>query len=318
MKGVLCIVLLAVVVSARPARLSEEDYQRSFVEFVQRFDKVYAPEAFFTRYATFKYWSDRVSEHNAANLTWTMGINEFSDMMPEEFERTMLTGYRAEESLPIAKVAELDALVVPNEDVDWRQKGAVTNVKNQGSCGSCWAFSTVGTVEGFVTLKKSQALISLSPQQLVDCDKTDHGCSGGLPTNAISWIAKNGGLCSDQEYPYTGRGGTCKNTCKKIAQVAGVSRLRGESQLESGLSSMPVSIAVDASGGFQSYKGGVFSGPCGTSLNHAILAVGSVSSPSAYFIVKNSWGTSWGSQGYIHMAKGKNLCGMTNDMCTPN
>jgi len=316
MKAVLCIALFAVLASARLAPLREEDYQRDFVNFVQQFDKVYAPEQFFSRYSTFKFWVNRVREHNAANQTCTMGINEFSDMSPEEFERTMLTGYAANQATPIAD-ADF-SIAVPNADVDWRQKGAVTPVKNQGSCGSCWAFSTVGTVEGFVTIKKSQALVSLSPQQLVDCDKTDHGCSGGLPTNAITWTAKNGGLCSDQEYPYTGRGGSCKTTCKKIAQVAGVNRLKGEAQLESGLAQMPVSIAVDASGGFQSYKGGVFSGPCGTSLNHAILAVGSVSSPSAYFIVKNSWGTSWGSQGYIMMAKGKNLCGMTNDMCTPN
>jgi len=308
-------VLLAVVASARVMPLSEEEYQFDFVNFVQQYSKSYAPEAFFQKYNTFKYWVDRVRNHNAGNFTWTMGINEFSDMLPEEFEATMLTGYNAAEATPIE-----DAEIViddPNPDVDWRQKGAVTAVKNQGSCGSCWAFSTVGTIEGFVVVKKSQALVSLSPQQLVDCDKTDHGCSGGLPTNAIAWVAKNGGLCSDQEYPYTGRGGTCKTTCKKIAQVQSVQRLKGEAQLEQGLAQMPVSIAVDASGGFQSYKSGVFSGPCGTSLNHAILAVGSVSSGS-YFIVKNSWGTSWGAQGYIHMAKGKNLCGMTNDMCIPN
>jgi C1A family cysteine protease len=315
MKAVVCVVLLAVVASARLLPLSEEEYQQDFVNFVQQFDKTYSTDQFFQKFSTFKYWMNRIREHNAANFTWTMGVNQFSDLMPEEFESTYLTGYASSEQTPID---DMVSIAVPNADVDWRQKGAVTPVKNQGSCGSCWAFSTVGTIEGFVTVKKSQALVSLSPQQLVDCDKTDHGCSGGLPTNAITWTAKNGGLCSDQEYPYTGRGGTCKTTCKKIAQVAGVSRLRGEAQLESGLAQMPVSIAVDASGGFQSYKSGVFSGPCGTSLNHAILAVGSVSSPSAYFIVKNSWGTSWGTQGYIHMAKGKNLCGMTNDMCIPN
>jgi len=316
MKAVLCLVLFAVVASARPGTLPEEQYQKDFVNFVQQFEKVYAPEQFFQKYQTFKYWVDRIREHNAANFTWTMGVNEFSDMMPGEFEATMLTGYRADESIPIAEVSM--SIAVPNADVDWRSKGAVTPVKNQGSCGSCWAFSTVGTVEGFVTVKKGQPLVSLSAQHLVDCDKTDHGCSGGLPTNAIAWTAKNGGLCSDQEYPYTGRAGTCKTSCKKIAQVAGVQRQRGEPGLETGLALMPVSIAVDASGGFQSYKSGVFSGPCGTSLNHAILAVGSISTPSAYFIVKNSWGTSWGSSGYIMMAKGKNLCGMTNDMCYPN
>jgi len=244
-----------------------------------------------------------------------MGINQFSDMMPEEFKATMLTGYDAASSVP---VEEMMVKMLPTADVDWRAKGTVTPVKNQGSCGSCWAFSTVGTIEGFVVVKKSQALVSLSPQQLVDCDKGNQGCSGGLPSTSIPWVGKNGGLCSEADYPYVGRGGTCKKTCKPIATVAGVSRGKGEAALSSALDSMPVSIAVDASGGFQSYKSGVFSGPCGTNLNHAILAVGGVSSGTPYWIVKNSWGTSWGSAGYINIAKGKNLCGMTNDLCWPN
>jgi len=121
-------------------------------------------------------------------------------------------------------------------------------------------------------------------------------------------------LCSQADYPYTGRDGSCKKTCKPVAKISSSQGAKQESALQAALDKTPVSIAVDASGGFQSYKSGVFSGPCGTRLNHAILAVGY---NSQYWIVKNSWGSNWGSAGYIFMTRGKNLCGMGNDMNWP-
>jgi len=276
------------------------------------FGKSYHQDELFTRYNTFKYWVNFVAEHNAKNLTWQAGINQFSDLTEAEFEAKVLTGYKGNGLVGMAQREELPEVV---NDVDWRSSGAVTPVKNQGSCGSCWAFSTTGTMEGFVKIK-SGTLPNLSEQQLVDCDRVGgcSGCSGGLPSAALKWIASNGGLCKQTDYAYTGRDGSCKKTCTPVAKISSSQGGKGESTLQTALDKTPVSIALDASGGFQSYKSGVFSGPCGTRLNHAVLAVGY---NSQYWMVKNSWGTGWGSSGYIYMARGKNLCGMSNDMCWP-
>jgi hypothetical protein len=309
MKLALCLLGL-VLVSAAPLR--ESDYQRQFVDYMREYAKSYTNDLFFQKYNTFKYWVDFVADHNAKNLSWTAGINEFSDMTPAEFQEIMLNGMRYQNGMP--ENAPIEQLADPINDVDWRSKGAVTPVKNQGQCGSCWAFSTTGTTEGFVAIKTGK-LPNLAEQQLVDCCKQGgcSGCRGGLPSAALKWVAQKG-LCSQSDYPYTARDGSCKTSCTPVAKISSSTGGRGESSLQTALDKVPVSIAVDASGGFQSYKGGVFSGPCGTSLNHAITAVGYT---SQYWIVKNSWGTSWGSGGYIFMARGKNLCGLSNDMCWP-
>jgi C1A family cysteine protease len=307
MKAVLAILALVVCATA----LKESDYQNQFTQFVKDYNKNYEQNEIFAKYNTFKYWVEFVRVHNAKNLSWEAGINQFSDMSPEEFEKTVLTGYTGQ-NVENADVEELPEVV---NDVDWRSQGAVTPVKNQGSCGSCWAFSTTGTMEGFVKIRDG-TLHSLAEQQLVDCDRTGgcQGCSGGLPSAALKWIAQKGGLCSGSDYPYTARDGSCKTSCKAVAKISSSQGGRGESSLQTALDKTPVSIALDASGGFQSYKSGVFNGPCGTRLNHAVLAVGY---NSQYWMVKNSWGTGWGSSGYIYMARGKNLCGMSNDMCWP-
>jgi len=208
------------------------------------------------------------------------------------------------------------SLKMPN-DVDWRTKGAVVSrVKNQGQCGSCWAFSTTGTIEGWNAIYAGN-LPDLSEQQLVDCARiegTVMGCQGGWPWAAAGWVKDNGGLCKQADYAYTGRDGACKTTCTKGNNIKGVVQQKGEDQLLAGVNLQPISICLDAAGGFQSYRSGIFNGPCGTQMNHAVLAVGYT---DTYWIVKNSWGASWGNQGYIHMARGKNLCGMSNVLMWP-
>jgi C1A family cysteine protease len=216
------------------------------------------------------------------------------------------------------------------DSIDWVSNGAVTPVKNQGQCGSCWSFSTTGALEGayYVTYG---SLPSFSEQELVDCDNRsgggkDHGCNGGLMDNAFSWIEKNGGLCSEDSYPYTSgttqTAGNCEETCSNIAnsKVSGYIDVKKSSDdaMMDALSQQPVAIAIQADQkDFQLYKSGVFTGDCGTQLDHGVLVVGyGTQDGDDYYRVKNSWGTTWGDQGYIYLGrgsefnKGQGQCGM--------
>jgi hypothetical protein len=309
MKAVLAVCLLAVVAASA---LSEVEYQNKFVQYIANFDKTYAHEEFFNRYNIFKSWVDHVEEHNAGNHSWVAGINQFSDLTAAEFKAQYLSSLIVPEddNRIVDETIVLPSPSQPN-DIDWRNKGAVTPVKNQGQCGSCWAFSATGAIEGWAVAKGGKHLTSLSEQALVDCTRSvgNQGCNGGWPDKTIGWTASHG-VTTEAAYPYTARDGTCKSFTP-LFKPSGVSTGSGETTLAGQLASTPVSVCVDASGGFQSYHSGVFSGPCGTRINHAILAVGYT---SQYWIVKNSWGTSWGSSGYIYMARGKNLCGIQSHL----
>jgi C1A family cysteine protease len=199
-------------------------------------------------------------------------------------------------------------------DVDWRSSGAVTSVKNQQQCGSCWAFSTAGSVESFGKIH-GQSLIDLSPQELVDCDNGDSGCNGGLPSSALSYVRSAGGLNSWSDYSYTASKGSCKKKTTHYDKISGTRSCTGESGIASCITSGPVVVAIEADkASFQSYGGGVYdSADCGTSIDHAVLVVGSITYQNKpVWVIKNSWGSSWGSGGYIYMIRGKNMCGISN------
>ena len=206
-------------------------------------------------------------------------------------------------------------------DVDWVASGAVTGVKNQGQCGSCWSFSTTGALEGAFEIA-GNTLTSLSEQNLVDCDTTDSGCNGGLMDNAFKWIQSNGGICTEADYAYTAAKGTCKTTCDKVATLSGHTDVPSgdEDALKTAVAIGPVSIAIEADKSvFQSYSSGILdSSACGTNLDHGVLVVGyGADDGSDYWKVKNSWGTTWGEEGYIRIARGSNICGIASEPSYP-
>jgi len=308
-----------------------------------------------------------IEESNSRNLTYTLGHNHLSGMDSDEFSQYMgfesnnkELSFHIDTNKIMTRITEIKCLgecvhdydqtdklstvrcvkdcLTQNDElqvtsvpasINWVDLGAVTPVKNQGQCGSCWSFSTTGALEGAYFTTYGQ-LPSFSEQQLVDCDNRqnggkDMGCNGGLMDNAFKWIEKNGGLCTEDAYPYTSgttkKAGTCQTSCavvddSKITSFVDVKT--SDNDMMTALSQQPVSIAIQADQkDFQLYKSGVFTGDCGTQLDHGVLAVGYGSlNGQDYYLVKNSWGTTWGDNGYIMLGrgdefnKGNGQCGM--------
>jgi C1A family cysteine protease len=276
----------------------------------------------------FEKWAHNdkyIEDFNNKNYTFILGHNQFSGMDSNEFSAYL--GYSKKyESVSnlrgnVIKVSmdgEFASFVSLPLSVNWVENGAVTDVKDQGQCGSCWSFSTTGALEGTYYIKYGD-LVSFSEQQLVDCDNLknggrDHGCNGGLMDNAYSWISKNGGLCSESSYPYSSgtkkTSGTCMKTCSLIygSDVDSFEDVTPNSDIAmmSALVNQPVSIAIEANQKeFQLYKSGVFTTSCGTNLDHGVLVVGYGNiDDEDYYLVKNSWGTTWGTDGYIYLGRG--------------
>ncbi|XP_028280700.1 cathepsin K [Parambassis ranga] len=252
--------------------------------------------------------------------SYELGMNHLGDMTSEEVVEKM-TGLQIPLNREPGHTADLDGVSKLPKSIDYRKKGMVTSVKNQGSCGSCWAFSSAGALEGQLA-KKTGQLIDLSPQNLVDCVTGNDGCGGGYMTIAFDYVQQNGGIDSEEAYPYVGEDQPCRyNSSGMAAQCKGYKEVpKGdEHALAVALYKVgPVSVGIDATQpSFQFYKQGVyFDRDCNAEdINHAVLAVGYGVTPKGkkYWIVKNSWGETWGKQGYVLMARNRgNLCGITN------
>ncbi|KAF8098932.1 hypothetical protein N665_0255s0009 [Sinapis alba] len=262
---------------------------------------------------------------NNKNATYKLGLTIFADLTNDEY-RSLYLGARTEPARRMAKAknvnrkysAAVNKEVLP-ETVDWRRKGAVNAIKNQGSCGSCWAFSTAAAVEGINKIVTGE-LISLSEQELVDCDRSyNQGCNGGLMDYAFQFIMKNGGLNTEQDYPYHGSNGKCNSLLKnsRVVTIDGYEDVptEDETALKRAVSYQPVSVAIEAGGRvFQHYQSGIFTGKCGTDMDHAVVAVGYGSENGVdYWIVRNSWGQRWGEDGYIRMER--NLASSKSGKC---
>ncbi|CAH9111180.1 unnamed protein product [Cuscuta epithymum] len=284
------------------------------------------------RFNVFKSNVDYVHNFNKKDKPYKLKLNKFADMTNHEFRRTyadakikhhrLLQGAsRARPSFQYANVTDVPA------SVDWRAKGAVTNVKDQGQCGSCWAFSTVVAVEGINQIKTNK-LVSLSEQELIDCDTQENqGCNGGLMDSAFDFINKQGGLSTEKVYPYKAAQGRCDSRKLHLQAVS----IDGHEDVPAGdedsllkaVANQPVSVAIEASGSdFQFYSEGVFSGECGKELDHgvAIVGYGTTQDGTKYWIVRNSWGAEWGEKGYIRMQRGVEdggLCGIAMQASYP-
>ena len=280
---------------------------------------------------TLSNWVDNdnyIQDMNAKGLSYQLGHGPFSGLNQGEFSQFLMDRAHNKVKRPYAEVRivnnnsnvldDMEKMLNLPAAVDWVTKGGVTGVKDQGQCGSCWSFSTTGAMEGAYFIKTGK-LVSFSEQQLVDCDivtngGSELGCKGGMMDSAFEWIQTNNGICSETSYPYvsgtTTKSGKCQTKCANVAGTD-VSKFvdvepNSDIAMMTVLSERPVSIAIEADQkDFQLYKSGVFTGDCGATLDHGVLVVGyGTEGTNDFYKVKNSWGASWGLNGYILLGRG--------------
>jgi len=309
-------ILLLALVAISSAAFTDKEAFSEFLKFQEKYNKKYSSlKEYMARFEIFKRNLNKLSNTNAKS--YTIGVTQFFDMTTQEFRKKYLNL-----NMDVVKTIKFKKVNAPKtndapEEWNWIEQKAVGPVKNQGSCGSCWAFSTVENVEGMFYMKYKEQVI-LSEQELVDCDTNDGGCDGGLMENAFTWLMDNGGLVSEEDYPYTATVGTCKyDKSKIVAKVDNYVLLDTDDEeaiKEYCYKTGPLAIALNADS-LQWYWGGIIEAdeyecdPQG--LNHAVLLAGwGVEAGTPYWLVRNSWGKSWGEDGNFRIYRGKGTCGI--------
>jgi hypothetical protein len=269
------------------------------------------------RFENFQMNAQKIAEANAKTAARghgaTFGFTKFSDWSVEEFKA--INGFIPKR--PLNPIPVNPATPEPTQAIDWVAAGKTTPVKDQGQCGSCWAFSTTETVES-ANLMCNNPMVIGGPQEIVDCDSNDAGCNGGDPQEALGWVQQQGGLDTEQCYPYTAEDGTCNSAnCQPNPdlKINAVSPVAGDEQsIYTALQAAPLSICCDAEP-WQNYQGGIMTADeCGTSIDHAIQLTGYNPTQGGYWIVRNSWGADWGENGFIYLQYGQNTCGITSEV----
>lgn len=294
--------------------ISADPLYPEFQNWKEKYGMKYGADQELYRFNVFKENDAVIKQQNSLKgRSFSMEHNQFSDLTSQEFKALYLGTHEVKEQTSPRYIIGSESVA---DALDWRQKGAVSPVKDQGQCGSCWAFSTIGALEGLNAIKTG-TIQQFSEQALVDCSKNgNNGCNGGLMDYAFDWVKTNG-IPTEESYPYTARDGKCKKFTSAFKDGGFVDVPANQpNQLVAALNLQPVSVAINAeSSKFQFYSSGILDFKCGTQLDHGVLAVGyGTENGKDYWIVKNSWGTGWGEQGYVRMRKDNNsgpgMCGI--------